>query len=287
MRRLTVRRLDPDFAPTWSPDGSKIAFMSDHDDAGWDIYVTGSRHRRRQRTSPTCRRLRTVAGLVAGRGPDRLREPARRPLREIYVVDVAPPFNVTRITNAGAAEPPRGHRTAGESLRRTVAGQNEIFAGISRPASRRTSRTTGKRHSGLPGRRTAEDAFFSRRDGNAESTSWTPGRRQPRRGSPSNAAIDTVRTGNRFPRLLRKARPASCSPRRPSASPARRPRRRPEACTDDGPADRSATAATAPSTSTPAGPTRRDRAARGSSSTGGGSVMRLRRQRLPRRLALC
>ena len=170
VRRLTTNRFDPDIAPTWSPDGSKIAFMKDHDDAGWDIYVldlaTG--------VETNLTNLPAAVNESPAWSPDgtRIAFDSQRdnPFGEIYVVDVAPPFNVTRITNSQSSRAaewsPDGSKIA---FRRPEDGQSEIYVrdlatGVETNLTSNPAADTSPAWSPDGN----EITFMSRRDGNWE-----------------------------------------------------------------------------------------------------------------------
>ena len=79
LRNLTPKPVGTYVAPAWSPDGRKIAFVSDRD-GNSEIYVMnadGSGQRSLTRNPSVRRRSR----LVARRAQDRLRQQPRRQLR--------------------------------------------------------------------------------------------------------------------------------------------------------------------------------------------------------------
>ena len=119
VRRLTTDHLDPDIAPTWSPNGRRIAFMRDHDDTGWDIYV-------RDLTTGLDTNLTNMPAAdnespVWSPDGTRIAFESQRdnPFGEIYVMDADTGLNVTRITDTAgsgdAAWSPNGKKIAFKS----------------------------------------------------------------------------------------------------------------------------------------------------------------------------
>ena len=108
--------------PTWSPDGTQIAYTSDADDAVAG-HLGDGRGRRQPDAAHVHGRVRRVPGVVARRHEDRVHERPRRPRRHLG-------DRRRRLQPDPAHQPARGS-TSGRTGRRTARGSRSRAAATS------------------------------------------------------------------------------------------------------------------------------------------------------------